>query len=123
YTKMLLDAMPRVDNPDRKGHASPAPTAKPEVLLNVNDLKVYFPVRGKGLFGKTKPLRAVDGVSFALHQGETLGIVGESGCGTPTLGLSVLTLLPKADGTVVWMTRDLSQISDSDQRRLRKELQ
>jgi len=123
YTRMLLDAMPRVDNPDRKGHASPAPTAKPEVLLSVDDLKVYFPVRGRGLFAKTKPLRAVDGVSFTLHQGETLGIVGESGCGKSTLARAVLRLLPKTDGTVVWMTRDLSQISDSDQRLLRKELQ
>jgi len=123
YTKMLLDAMPRLDNPDRKGHATPAPTAKPDVLLNVDDLKVYFPVRGRGLFAKPKSLRAVDGVSFTLHQGETLGIVGESGCGKSTLARTVLTLLPKTDGTVVWMTRDLSQISESDQRLLRKELQ
>ena len=123
YTKMLLDAMPRVDNPDRKGHASPAPTAKPQVLLNVDDLKVYFPVRGRGLFAKTKPLRAVDGVSFTLHQGETLGIVGESGCGKSTLARTVLKLLPKTEGTVVLMTRDLGQISESDQRLLRKELQ
>jgi oligopeptide/dipeptide ABC transporter ATP-binding protein len=93
------------------------------VLLSVDDLKVYFPVRSKGLFAKTKPLRAVDGVSFTLHQGETLGIVGESGCGKSTLARTVLTLLPKTDGTVVWMTRDLSQISEGDQRRLRKELQ
>jgi len=123
YTKMLLDAMPRLDNPDRKGHATPAPTAKPDVLLNVDDLKVYFPVRSRGLFAKPKSLRAVDGVSFTLHQGETLGIVGESGCCKSTLARTVLTLLPKTDGTVVWMTRDLSQISESDQRLLRKELQ
>ncbi|MGZ6022601.1 MAG: ABC transporter ATP-binding protein [Rhizomicrobium sp.] len=123
YTKMLLDAMPRVDNPDRKGHATPAPTAKPDVLLTVDDLKVHFPVRGKGLFDKTRPLRAVDGVSFSLRQGETLGIVGESGCGKSTLARAVLRLLPKTDGTVVWMTRDLGQISESDQRLLRKELQ
>jgi oligopeptide/dipeptide ABC transporter ATP-binding protein len=123
YTKMLLDAMPRLDSPDRKGHATPAPTAKPDVLLNVDDLKVYFPVRSRGLFAKPKSLRAVDGVSFTLHQGETLGIVGESGCGKSTLARTVLTLLPKTDGTVVWMTRDLSQISESDQRLLRKELQ
>ncbi|MGZ5940245.1 MAG: ABC transporter ATP-binding protein [Rhizomicrobium sp.] len=123
YTKMLLDAMPRVDNPDRKGHATPAPTAKPDVLLTVDDLKVHFPVRGKGLFDKTRPLRAVDGVSFSLRQGETLGIVGESGCGKSTLARAVLRLLPKTDGTVVWMTRDLGQISESDQRLLRKDLQ
>jgi oligopeptide/dipeptide ABC transporter ATP-binding protein len=123
YTKMLLDSMPRVDNPDRKGHAHPTETTKPDVLLTVDDLKVYFPVRGTGLFAKTKSLRAVDGVSFTLRQGETLGIVGESGCGKSTLARAVLRLLPKTDGTVVWMTRDLSQISESDQRLLRKELQ
>ncbi|HTP75335.1 MAG TPA: dipeptide ABC transporter ATP-binding protein [Rhizomicrobium sp.] len=123
YTKMLLDSMPRVDNPDRKGHAHPTDATKPDILLNVEDLKVYFPIRGTGLFARTKPLRAVDGVSFTLHQGETLGIVGESGCGKSTLARAVLRLLPKTDGTVVWMTRDLGQISEADQRLLRKELQ
>src|SRR5579864_7423356 len=123
YTKMLLDAMPRVDNPDRKGHASPAPTAKPEVLLNVDDLKVYFPVRGKGLFAKTRPLRAVDGVSFTLHQGETLGIVGESGCGKSTLARAVLKLVPKSAGRMVWLGRDLDGIAQPELRALREDFQ
>ncbi|MEI9989007.1 MAG: ABC transporter ATP-binding protein [Rhizomicrobium sp.] len=123
YTKMLLSSMPRLDRPEREGHThAPAPTGdKP--ILDVRDLKVYFPVRGNGFFAKPKPLRAVDGVSFTLREGETLGIVGESGCGKSTLARAVLKLLPKTDGTVVWMTRDLGAISPAEQRRLRKDLQ
>jgi oligopeptide/dipeptide ABC transporter ATP-binding protein len=123
YTRMLLDSMPRLDRPDRSGHAKIPPIKSDKPVLKVHDLKVYFPVRGTGLFAKTRPLRAVDGVSFDLREGETLGIVGESGCGKSTLARAVLRLLPKTDGAVVWMTRDLSAISDADQRRLRKELQ
>ncbi|MBS0472222.1 MAG: ABC transporter ATP-binding protein [Proteobacteria bacterium] len=123
YTKMLLDSMPRLDRPDRDGEARLPPPKSDQTVLEVRDLKVHFPVRGTGFFAKTKPLRAVDGVSFDLREGETLGIVGESGCGKSTLARAVLKLLPKTDGTVVWMTRDLNAISDSDQRRLRKELQ
>ncbi len=123
YTKMLLGSMPRLDRPDREGHAHVPALKNDKPLLEVDDLKVYFPVRGSGLFAKSKPLRAVDGVSFTLRQGETLGIVGESGCGKSTLARAVLKLLPKTEGAVVWMTRDLAQISAGDQRRLRKELQ
>ncbi len=123
YTKMLLDSMPRLDRPDRPGHAHVPALKNDKPLLEVEDLKVYFPVRGNGLFAKPKQLRAVDGVSFTLREGETLGIVGESGCGKSTLARAVLKLLPKTEGTVVWMTRDLGTMSARDQRRLRKELQ
>ena len=123
YTKMLLDSMPRLDRPDREGHAHAGQIANTKPILDVEDLKVHFPVKGSGLFAKSKPLRAVDGVSFTLREGETLGIVGESGCGKSTLARAVLKLLPKTAGTVVWMTRDLGQISESDQRKLRKDLQ
>ena len=57
-------------------------------LVQVKDLKQYFPVR-TGMF-HTKPLRAVDGVSFSVGKGETLGLVGESGCGKSTLGRTIL---------------------------------
>ncbi|HUO90877.1 MAG TPA: ABC transporter ATP-binding protein [Rhizomicrobium sp.] len=123
YTRMLLDSMPRLDRPDRDGHARALAPKANKPLLEVNDLEVHFPVRGSGLFAKPKPLRAVDGVSFALREGETLGIVGESGCGKSTLARAVLRLLPRTGGTVVWMTRDLGQISASEQRRMRKDLQ
>jgi oligopeptide transport system ATP-binding protein len=122
YTKLLLEAMPRLDRPDRPGRtALPEFSAKPDVkpLLDVQDVKVYFPVRmGGGIFPKTKPLRAVDGVSFNLHTGETLGVVGESGCGKSTLARAVLKLVPVQDGVVSWMG---SNLLDADKEALRKE--
>jgi len=124
YTKMLLDAMPRVDQPDRPGHARLMPLPlQSKMLLDVRDLKVYFPVRTGGLFAKRKALRAVDGVSFQLNEGETLGVVGESGCGKSTLARAVLKLLPKTDGAVVWCGRDLGPMQQEDIRKLREELQ
>ncbi len=123
YTRMLLDSMPRLDMPDRPSHVESSTLVGNKTLLEVNDLKVHFSVRGNGFFAKPRPLRAVDGVSFTLRQGETLGIVGESGCGKSTLARAVLKLLPKTGGSVVWLTRDLGDISESDQRKLRKELQ
>src|SRR5262249_10132344 len=85
YTQMLLNAMPRIHRPVREGRVPLKPLGPDEArttLLSVNDVKVHFPVKIGGLIlGRYKPLRAVDGVSFTLHQGETLGVVGESGCG------------------------------------------
>jgi oligopeptide/dipeptide ABC transporter ATP-binding protein len=127
YTRMLLDAMPRIDKPVREGRAALKPLAPLEArttLLSVDDVRVHFPVRIGGVFlGKYKPLRAVDGVSFTLHQGETLGVVGESGCGKSTLARAVLELLPKTAGTVVWRGRDLGPLPAEELRRLRKEFQ
>ncbi|MBI3675341.1 MAG: ABC transporter ATP-binding protein [Proteobacteria bacterium] len=127
YTKTLLDAMPRLDRPMREGHVGLSPLSTisaDQQLLNVEDLKVYFPIRSGGfLFRKTKPLRAVDGVSFRLRQGETLGIVGESGCGKSTLARAILKLAPKSDGKVVWCGRDVTFSNDAEVRALRKEFQ
>ncbi|HEY2034939.1 MAG TPA: ABC transporter ATP-binding protein [Rhizomicrobium sp.] len=127
YTKALLDAMPRIDRPIRAGHAilQPLSTIGAEKrLLDVEDLKVYFPIKTGGfLISKTKPLRAVDGVSFSLRQGETLGIVGESGCGKSTLARAVMKLIEKTDGAVVWAGRDLSDLHGPEVRALRNEFQ
>ena len=103
YTKMLLNAVPRIDEPDRPGRPvlSEAPPAETPPVLTVDGMKVHFPIQVKGgLFGKRKPLKAVDGVSFDLRPGETLGVVGESGCGKSTLARGVLKLIPPTDGTV-----------------------
>jgi peptide/nickel transport system ATP-binding protein len=116
YTRMLLDAIPKANEAPAQTGAVGAP------LLTVDDLKVSFPVKD-GLFGKTRPLRAVDGISFTLHQGETLGVVGESGCGKSTLARAVLQLLPKTQGRVVWLGRDLDAVSQSDMRKLREDFQ
>ncbi len=123
YTRMLLDALP-------KANEMPAPaTAVGATLLTVDDLHVTFPVKDRGLFGKTRLLRAVDGVSFSLHQGETLGVVGESGCGKSTLARAVLQLLPqdflsKTDGgRVVWLGHNLNETAQSDIRKLRADFQ
>ena len=127
YTKALLDAMPRIDRPARLGHESLKPLSTigaEKKLLDVEDLKVYFPIRMGGFpFAKTKPLRAVDGVSFTLRQGETLGIVGESGCGKSTLARAVMKLVERTDGDVVWCGRDLHDVSPLELRKLRKEFQ
>jgi len=117
YTRMLLDAIPRADETPSLVTAIGAP------LLTVDDLSVSFPVKDKGLFGKTRRQRAVDGISFTLHQGETLGVVGESGCGKSTLARAVLQLLPKSGGRVVWLGRDLEAQSQSDIRKLREDFQ
>ena len=126
YTRMLLDAMPRIDHPTRPGHTVLAPPPAPETqtkLLDVADLRVHFPIRSAGWLPKFKPLRAVDGVSFSLHEGETLGIVGESGCGKSTLARAVLALLPKTEGTVLWCGEDLGRAGKEALRRKRKEFQ
>ena len=119
YTKMLLDAMPRLDKLDSRGQPAPLP-ATAEAILKVEDLRVNFPV---SIGWQTRQLRAVDGVSFSLRQGEALGVVGESGCGKSTLARAVLKLLPKADGAVLWLGRDLGALASGEMRRLRKDFQ
>ena len=126
YTKMLLNAVPRIDEPDRPGRPvlSAAPDAGIAPVLKVEDMKVHFPIQVKGgLFGKIKPLKAVDGVSFDLKPGETLGVVGESGCGKSTLARGVLKLIPPTDGTVAWLGKDIAKASRKEMDGLRDDLQ
>ncbi|HTT85194.1 MAG TPA: ABC transporter ATP-binding protein [Rhizomicrobium sp.] len=121
YTKSLLQAVPRIDRVPDERKAMPAPARS---VLVVRHLEVAFPVSlGVFPFPRRKPLRAVDGVSFAVAEGETLGLVGESGCGKSTLARAVLQLLPARAGSVVWCGRDLSRVGSKGLRELRKELQ
>ena len=126
YTKMLLAAVPRLDMPDPPGRSplSAPPPVEAEPILRVDDMKVHFPIQIKGgLFGKRKPLKAVNGVSFDLKPGETLGVVGESGCGKSTLARGVLRLIPPTAGTVAWLGKDIAKASRGEMDSLRDELQ
>lgn len=94
-----------------------------ESLLSVRDLKTHFPVK-RGLLQRTVDhVRAVDGVSFELAPGETLGLVGESGCGKTTVGRTVLRLLPATSGEVFFDGRPVFQQSAPEMRALRREMQ
>ena len=92
-------------------------------LLEVRDLRKYFPVRTGAFRAHRQQLRAVDGVSFSVNPGETLGIVGESGCGKTTLGRLILRLLEPTAGTIRFAGEDLLALSHHDLRRKRRELQ
>lgn len=91
-----------------------------KVILEIVDLKKHFPV-GKGR--KRKTVKAVDGVSFNLHEGETLGLVGESGCGKSTLGRSILRLHEPTSGQVIFKGEDVLKKKRSDLRKLREDMQ
>ena len=114
YTRHLLAAEPKgtppVSNPD-------APT-----IVDVHDLKVWFPIKRGILRRTTGHIRAVDGVDLTIRQGETLGVVGESGSGKSTLGYALLRLVPST-GTIVVLGNALQQRSWKAMRALRADLQ
>jgi ABC-type oligopeptide transport system ATPase subunit len=103
---------------------SPAkPPPAPEPLLRVTDLHTHFPVRSGVLQRTTGHVRAVDGVSFEIARGETLGLVGESGCGKTTVGRSILKLIPPTSGRVIFDGRDVIAAHGAQLKRLRREMQ
>ena len=92
-------------------------------LLEIRNLKKYFPVRS-GLLGQIREnVKAIDGVSFDVGEGETVGLVGESGCGKSTLGRCVVRLLEPTAGTVTFEGRDLTALSGSAMRDIRRKMQ
>ena len=138
YTKSLLKAVPRLDAERVERLASTAdapavgdgvprsaPSGVPtgEVLLSTDGLKVHFPVRTGGWLGKTRPLRAVDGVDLTLRPGETLGVVGESGCGKSTLARAILRLVPATAGQVCLLGRSLGDLDKRSIRDMRRDAQ
>lgn len=99
------------------------PSTDNNVLLEVNNLKQYFPIKG-GIFGKTiNYVKAVDDISFVVYEGETVSIVGESGCGKSTTGRSILRLEEPTDGKVLFNNLDLLSLNKQEMRRTRKDLQ
>lgn len=94
-----------------------------DIVLKVENLKVYFPGK-KRLFGKSGDVfKAVDDVSFDVKQGETLGLVGESGCGKTTLGRAILQLVPATSGKILLGDTDITTIKAGTLRKMRKDLQ
>ena len=112
YTKIMLQSLPEKESNSGFG----------ETILQVKDLKKYYPVGGN-MRKVTAWVKACDGVTFELHQGETLGIVGESGCGKCTLVNTILCLEKATGVNAVFNGRDLMALKPSDMRMLRREIQ
>src|SRR5256886_14153730 len=92
-------------------------------LLEVRNVVKHFTVGGGRFGGPRGIVRAVDGVSFALHRGETLGLVGESGCGKTTTGRCILQLERATSGSVMFEGRDLTTLDETELRPVRRKIQ
>lgn len=111
-----------MSSPIQKQSSYPAP--KPEEhLLSVRDLKTYYPIRG-GFFRRVvAQVKAVDDLSFDIKKGETLGLVGESGCGKSTTGRTILRLLNPTSGSIFFNGQDITRITGKALRNTRKDIQ
>ena len=113
YTQELLGAEPS---------GTPVPHSPSETLLETRDLRVWFPIK-KGIFQRTADyIKAVDGISFTLQRGQTLGVVGESGSGKSTLGLAILRLI-NSKGGIFYAGNAIDQLSQKEIRPLRRDIQ
>ena len=114
-TGVRAAAMPAPDN---------APGLAGDELVRVENLVKYFPVRGDGLFAKTvAEVRAVDGVTLTLRRGQTLGLVGETGCGKSTLARCIAGLIPATSGQVIFEGRDIANLPRRAMRPFRRQIQ
>jgi oligopeptide/dipeptide ABC transporter ATP-binding protein len=103
--------------------SDPPPAAAGDVILEVRDLVKHFQVGGGFLGGAPQVVKAVDGVSFSIRRGETLGLVGESGCGKTTTGRCILLLERPTSGQVIFEGQDLTTLSPAEVRRVRRKIQ
>ncbi len=108
---------------ENKTMTSPRGVVSGDALLEVDGLKMHFPVRGGVLLRAQAMCKAVDGVSLSIAEGETLGLVGESGCGKSTLGKSIVRLLDPTEGKVVFEGRDITRMGRRELLPLRRNLQ
>ncbi|MEP1536597.1 MAG: ABC transporter ATP-binding protein [Paracoccaceae bacterium] len=120
YTRMLLDSMPKLDQPRSLEPLIDIAGERP--LLETKDIRVSFDLPGN-LFSRHNSFNAVDGISFKLRRGETLGVVGESGSGKSTLARAILKLVPTSDGVVSWLGTNMSSFDKGEIRKLRENLQ
>ena len=94
-----------------------------EIILSVRDLKKYFPIKAGVLQKTVGHVKAVDGVSFDIVKGETLGIVGESGCGKSTTGRAIITLFEKTGGDVYFIGKEVHSLNHKELRAIRPKMQ
>jgi oligopeptide transport system ATP-binding protein len=104
-------------------HESPTPGSDEPVILDVRGLRTYFPIRKGFLQRVVGHHKAVDGVSFTIRRGETLGLVGESGCGKTTVGRTILALQQATGGEVLFEGKDVFRQDSASMRRLRRDMQ
>jgi len=105
------------------GAMSETTPSPPEPLLDVRNLCTHFPIRSGVLGRRAGVVRAVDGVSFTIAAGETLGLVGESGCGKTTVGRTILRLTPATSGEVRYKGRDVLKMGRAELKSMRREMQ
>lgn len=119
-TEKTLD--PKMANqPDKV--VKPMDESKYPILMEIKDLKKYFPIKG-GIFGRTiDHFKAVDGVSLQVRRGRTLGLVGESGCGKTTLGRSILRLIEPTSGSIFFEGKDITNLDAQAMREMRRRMQ
>jgi oligopeptide/dipeptide ABC transporter ATP-binding protein len=96
---------------------------KQDELLVVENLKMYFPVKSGKFMGEKTYVKAVDGISFTIYHGETLGLVGESGCGKSTTGKMIVKLLDPTSGSIEFNGKDIVKMRNREFRNMRKEIQ
>ena len=116
FTKNLI-----ISESDRKSKQNELFKQKP--VLQINSLKTFFPIKGGFFGGVTGYVKAVNNVSFDVYPGETLGLVGESGCGKTTIGRTVLRLEEPTEGEMIYKGSDIAKMSDKELRAFRKEVQ
>jgi ABC-type microcin C transport system duplicated ATPase subunit YejF len=118
YTQKLLDALPSIERALARPKPSFCYVAGTPPVLQVQDFRVYYPVRRGILQRVVGQVKAVDGVSLRVEAGQTLALVGESGCGKTTLGKAVLGLIPHSGGTIHFNGSDVAGFSGEERRRL-----
>ena len=117
------EALAAAKIPQAETDARLADLMRGEPILRVQNLKTYFPSK-KNFWGKPiKFVKAVDDVSFDVYEGETLGLVGESGCGKTTLGRTILKLSPATEGSIFYKGKDLTKLNTLEMKDLRKDIQ